>query len=89
MFTDESAVKAKALVFEFDKPKLQGLHMFFVFYPIDMLFLDEKKRVVEMKRDFRPFTTYNSTGKAKYVLELQSGTIRKSKTREGDELEWR
>jgi len=88
MFTDEAAVRSKALVFEFSRPARQGLHMFFVFYPIDVLFLDDKKRVVDAKQGFRPFTFYNSTEKSKYVIELPSSTIKKSRTRAGDLIEW-
>ena len=33
-----------------------------------------------------PFTTYSPKKKAKYVIELPAGTIRKSKTRLGDEV---
>ena len=57
--------KKKNLVFVFDKEKRIGLHMMFVFFPIDVLFLDENKRIIEVKKDFRPFRAYTSTEKAK------------------------
>ena len=44
--------------------------MFFVFYPIDVLILDENKKVVEIKRNFKPFTVWNSKEKGKYVVEI-------------------
>lgn len=47
-----------------------SLHMFFVFYPIDVLILDEQKKIVEIKRNFRPFTFWTSPQKGKYVVEL-------------------
>lgn len=59
-----------ALVFVFDKPKKIDLHMFFVFYPIDVLFLDKDKKIVEIKRNFKPFSYYKATNKAKYVVEI-------------------
>ena len=88
MFTNESRVKDRALLFEFRKPMLQSLHMFFVFYPIDVVFLDGKKRVVELKQNFRPFQVYNSRKQAKYVIELPESTIKKSRTAVGDVVKW-
>lgn len=44
--------------------------MFFVFYPIDVLLINEKKEIVEIKRDFKPFAFWNSKEKGKYVVEL-------------------
>ncbi|MEK6916598.1 MAG: DUF192 domain-containing protein [Nanoarchaeota archaeon] len=74
------------LIFVFDKPKKAGLHMFFVFFPIDVLFLDEKKKVIELKRGFKPFTLYYPKKKAKYILELPKDTIKSTSTEIGDEV---
>ncbi len=57
-------------MFVFDEEKRIGLHMWFVFFPIDVLFLDREKRIVELKKDFKPFTFYKSKEKVKYVVEL-------------------
>ena len=58
------------LIFEFKKLNFISLHMFFVFYPIDVLFLDEDKTLVEKKVNFKPFTFYKSKKKVKYIIEL-------------------
>ena len=76
----------KGLIFVFRKEKLISLHMFFVFYPIDALFLDKKKKVVQLKESFKPFRALISKKPAKYVLELPEGTIKKSKTAVGDRI---
>ncbi len=68
------------LVLIFKKDKIISLHMFFVFYPIDVLFLDSEKRVVEMKENFKPFTDYTSKKRVKYVVELPSKTISETNT---------
>ncbi len=47
-----------------------GLHMFFVFYKINVIFLDSKKRVVDIKEGFKPFTIYNTQKKCRYLIEL-------------------
>lgn len=89
MFTNKHEVKERAYLFEFNIPKPQSMHMFFVFYPIDVLFLDEKKTVIDVKEGFRPFSVYNSSKRSKYVIELPENMIRKSRTKLGDRLEWR
>lgn len=58
------------MVMVFPNERKISLHMFFVFYPIDVLVVDGNKRIVEIKRDFKPFTAWNSSEKGKYVLEL-------------------
>lgn len=86
MFSNK--ISDKGLVFVFKMPIRVDLHMFFVFYPIDVLFLDESKRVIESKENFRPFTVYISKKKAKYVLELPQGSIGRTKTKIGDMVEF-
>lgn len=80
--------KPRTLVFEFEKEKIISLHMLFVFYPIDVLFLDKNKVVVDKKEDFRPFTFYASKKKAMYAIEMENGTIDKTKTEIGDKIEF-
>ena len=75
-------------IFIFSKPRRIDLHMFFVFYPIDVIFLDENKKVIEIKENFKPFTFYISKSKAKYVIELPYGTIKNSKTNLEDFIEF-
>lgn len=78
----------KALIFKFNKEKTISLHMFFVFYPIDVIFLNEYKEVVDFKQNFRPFTFYSSKSKAKFALEMPSGTISKAKINIYDKIEF-
>ncbi len=60
----------KNLVMIFPTERKISLHMFFVFYPIDVLIVDENNKIVEIKRNFNPFTIWNSSEKGKYVIEL-------------------
>ena len=62
--------KDRALVFLFKKKQIVPLHMLFVFYKIDVLFLDKDRKVVEIKRNFKPFTFYTPKSKAMYVAEV-------------------
>ncbi|MBI2647111.1 DUF192 domain-containing protein [Candidatus Woesearchaeota archaeon] len=90
MFSKPSSLvkQNKALIFKFNKEKLISLHMFFVFYPIDVLFLDKNKNVVDIKENFKPFTLYKSNKKAMYAVELPKGSIRKTNTCIGDKIDF-
>lgn len=80
-------LKNKGLIFIYSKEKKISLHMVFVFFPIDVLFLDKNKKVIEIKKNFRPFSFYTAKKRAKYILELPDGTIKKTKTKLGDMIE--
>jgi len=58
------------LVMVFPEERKISLHNFFVFFPIDVLIVDEKMKIVEIKRNFKPFTFWSSKKKGKYVIEL-------------------
>ncbi len=63
------------------------IHMFFVFFPIDVVFLNKGKRVVDIVRKLQPFTpSYTPKKPAKYLIELPEGKSRGVK--EGHVLEW-
>ena len=80
--------KPRALIFIFKKEKIIPLHMLFVFYPIDILFLNKNKVVAEIKESLMPFSFYTPKNKAQYILELPQGTIRKTKTEIKDKIEF-
>ena len=80
------SAKPKVLVFKFNKGMKISLHMLFVFFPIDVLFLNKDKIVVDKKENFRSFTFYKSKETAMYAVELANGTIKKTKTKVGDEI---
>jgi len=73
-----------ALIFDFGKEKIINVHMFFVFYPIDVLWLNKKKRIVHLKENLKPFTFTIFSKPAKYIIELKKGTIKKTNTSIGD-----
>jgi hypothetical protein len=65
----------EALIFIFKKEKINHLHNFFVFYPVDILFLDKDKMIIEMK-SLKPFSIYLQKKRSKYVIELPGGIIK-------------
>ena len=59
----------KTLVFHFNKEQLISLHMWFVFYSIDIYYLNKDKVVIETKKCFKPFTFHTNNKRAKYLIE--------------------
>ena len=75
-----------ALLFILKRPERVNIHMLFVFFPIDILFLDEDRRVAETGR-LNPFTGLKrSKTKISYVVELPAGIIEKHSIKAGDKL---
>lgn len=83
-----SANRKQSLVFKFKNEALISLHMIFVFYPIDVLFLNKNKVVVDKKENFKPFAFCKSRKKAMYAIELPEGAIKKTKTVLGDKIKF-
>jgi uncharacterized protein len=76
-------IKDKGLVFIFSKEKRHSLHMLFVFFPIDVLWLNKKKKVVDMKENFKPFSLIaKPKQKASYIIELPTGTIKNTRIKD-------
>lgn len=64
-----------------------SIHMFFMRFPIDVLYMDRSDRVVRAQSGIRPWRMGPlRTRGAKYVIELPVGTIERSQTHAGDQL---
>jgi hypothetical protein len=78
-------IKDKGLVFIFNKEGIWSLHMLFVFFPIDVLWLNKDYKIVDMKENFAPFSLLAvPKEKSRFVVELPAGTIKNSDTIIGD-----
>lgn len=53
-------------------------------FPIDILWLSAEGRIVDMHSNARPEKIYYPAQKAKYVLEVNTGVIKKSGAKRGD-----
>ncbi|RJQ16951.1 DUF192 domain-containing protein [Candidatus Woesearchaeota archaeon] len=76
--------KPKPVLFSFSFPRREMITMFMVFYPLDLIFLDDKKKVIELKEHLKPFRNYLPQNKFQYLLEMPSGTIKRKKIKIGD-----
>jgi uncharacterized membrane protein (UPF0127 family) len=65
----------------------QSIHMFFMKFPIDVIFCDSQDKVVGLCETIKPFQMSPLFFKASYAIELPSGTIAASKTQKGDQIQ--
>ncbi|MFP4656170.1 MAG: DUF192 domain-containing protein [Candidatus Woesearchaeota archaeon] len=82
-------IKDFGLIFEFREDVVASIHMFFVFFKIDVIWLDKDKKVVDKKEHISPFTPHvRPSAKSRFFIELPDGTINKKKIKEEDYMSW-
>ena len=57
----------------------QSVHMFFMCFPIDVIFLDRTNRVIAVQTNLRPWRISSLVWKAHGVVECQAGTVARQK----------
>lgn len=65
----------------------RGVHMFGMRFPIDVVFLDCNHLVIHIHENLRPWQVSRVIRSAHSVLELPVGTIARSGTKIGDQIE--
>lgn len=65
----------------------RGIHTFGMLFPIDVVYLDSRYRVVHLVEFMRPFRFSRISLSGASVLELPAHTIYASQTRVGDQLQ--
>jgi len=65
----------------------QSIHMFFMKFPIDVIFCDSQNKVVGVCLEIKPFHLSPIFFRASYAIELPVGSIAASKTQIGDQVE--
>ena len=63
-----------------------SIHMFFMKFAIDVVFIDRKNIVVGLVRNIQPFRISPYFWRARAAIEIPSGTIDKTKTQLGDQV---
>lgn len=91
----ESLPGGHALLMVFPKKGNHKIWMFGMRFPLDVIFLDSGRRVIAIHENVKPLNfdprtwkTYCPEGKAKYVIELNPHTAKRTKTECGDLLEF-
>ncbi len=67
-------------------PHCQSIHMFFMRFAIDVIFVDQQNIVVGLVSNIRPFRLSPFFLKANYAIELAPGKILLTKTSLGDRI---
>ena len=91
---DTFASRGRGLMFTSELPLGSGLviepcssiHMFFMRYPLDVLFLDRERKVLFMYRGIKPWRMSRIVRGARTVVELPEGTIERTGTQIGDHI---
>ncbi len=64
-----------------------SIHMLFMRFPIDAVFINSDNKVVYIEEGIRPWRVSKVVRQAKSVLELPAGTISATGTQVGDQLQ--
>ncbi|MDM5314859.1 DUF192 domain-containing protein [Fictibacillus sp. b24] len=65
-----------------------SIHMCFMFFPIDVIFLDQNKQIVKLVSNLQPWKFIRPVKNAYSVLELPVNTIERSNLKVGEYLEF-
>ena len=76
-----------AKIFVLKKPSRVNIHMLFVFFPLDVIFLDAEKNISGCA-NLNPWTGYKGMKSIKYIIEMQAGTIEKYNLTSGGKMEF-
>jgi uncharacterized membrane protein (UPF0127 family) len=74
------------MLFESGLVPLMWMHMFFMRFAIDIVFLDKSNRVLRINHRLRPWRISSMVFGARRALELEAGAAARSGTAEGDQL---
>lgn len=92
---DTSATRSKGLLGRTGLPPGGGLwivpcesvHTFFMKFPLDLIYLDRKKRVKKVRGNVGPWRL-SACLSAHSIIELPAGTVQNTQTHRGDQLEF-
>lgn len=87
MFKKDISESREAYIFILKKERRATITMLFVFFPIDVLWLNSKFEVIDIKENVKSFSLYVShKGKSKYFVEMPLGSITKYGFKIGDRV---
>jgi len=77
----------RGMLFEGSWLPLMWMHMFFMRFAIDIVFLDKAGRVLRINHDLKPWRVSSMVFGARRALELEAGAAARTGTKVGDQLE--
>jgi len=63
-----------AMIFAFSKPGTVSVHMLFMRFPIDVIFLNKDKIIIDVAR-LNPWIGYRRVRGVAYFIEMNAGTL--------------
>ena len=81
--------KKKGIIIELSEESKNKLiaDMLFVFFKLDMAFLDSSKKIIDIRRNVKPFISFIiPKEKAKYLIEMNAGEMKNLEI--GDKFEF-
>ncbi|MHB0874622.1 MAG: DUF192 domain-containing protein [Anaerolineae bacterium] len=67
----------------------QGIHTFFMGYPIDVIYLDADSRIIRALDAIRPYRFGPIDIRTRCIVEMPAGTLQQTGTTEGDVVAFR
>ncbi len=64
----------------------KGVHMWFMRFPIDVVYVDKYGNVVDVDENLRPWSIGRPRPSSRFVVELPVGTVAKTATEPGDRI---
>ena len=83
-------INSNGMLFLFDKPQIVNMWMYKTYLNLDMIFIDQKKKVISIKETV-PLSKeiISSEKKVIAVLELPKDCYKRLKINIGDRIDWR
>ncbi|MCZ7356724.1 MAG: DUF192 domain-containing protein [Candidatus Methanoperedens sp.] len=76
-----------AMIFVMNRPMPVNIHMLFMRFPIDVVFLNEEKKITGLLR-LNPWTGYKAVKNVKYVIEMNAGAIERFRLSIGGKIDF-
>lgn len=86
-----SMEKKQGMLFVFDNIKQRFFYMKNTQIPLDLIYIDDKKKIVSFQKNAKPFdeTSLPSKVPAKYVLEINAGLVDEWSIAVGDSISYK
>ena len=67
----------RGILISFSSERKIDLHMLFVFFPLDLIWVSGSGKIVQIERHVKPFVSYVRGTRAQSVLEVPAGAAQK------------
>ena len=87
MFRKDISDSNEAYVFVLNRERKAAITMLFVFFTIDVIWLNSKLEVIDVKECVKPFSfCISHKGKARYFIEMPLNSVKKYKIKVGNRV---